>query len=252
VSATPSSVTIVGLDCATQPSSVGLACARFEHQRLELLDVAQKTTWPSIDETVGTWLSETTLLAIDAPLGWPRTFSRALQRHRAGEALAPESANQLFRRATDDVVARTLHKRPLDVGADRIARTAHVALGFVQRLREARGRAIPLAWKPGQPDVTSAIEVYPAGTLASRTLPSSRYKGATQEARTVRAEILGALDKELAVEDDVAEAAIASDHVLDVILCCVAGVDFVQGDVIYPTDLDLAKHEGWIWVRPPR
>ena len=37
--------------------------------------------------------------------------------------------------------------------------------------------------------------------------------------------------------------------VLDAAICVLAGFDFVTGTATPPTRLDLAQHEGWIWVR---
>jgi len=38
--------------------------------------------------------------------------------------------------------------------------------------------------------------------------------------------------------------------VLDAAVCVQAGCDFLRGRAIAPTDLALAKKEGWIWVAP--
>jgi hypothetical protein len=61
--------------------------------------------------------------AIDAPLGWPKPLAETLIDHRAGLPIETP-ANAMFRRTTDLFIQRKLKKTPLDVGADRIARTA--------------------------------------------------------------------------------------------------------------------------------
>jgi hypothetical protein len=93
------------------------------------------------------WLDQrdNVLIALDAPLGWPRALGACLQSHMAGAPLDSE-ANALFRRATDDEIKVRLSKRPLDVGADRIARTAVAALELLGALRRETGRPVPLAW----------------------------------------------------------------------------------------------------------
>ena len=58
-------------------------------------------------------------------------------------------ANAMFRRITDVFIQTRLGKRPLDVGADRIARTAYAALAILAILRVELGIPIPLAWTPG-------------------------------------------------------------------------------------------------------
>lgn len=245
---------IIGVDVATQPKSVGLARCTYRHGRLRLETVLAEPTWDAIDARIGSWLHSPTsdiptLLALDAPLGWPSRLSAALQSHRAGDSLPPV-ANELFRRRADDVIASALGKRPLDVGADRIARTAHAALRLLARLRRTHQLEIPLAWRSGPPSITSAIEVYPAGTLVSRSLPSSGYKGRTSDAVAVRDRIIDGLRVELALGSESGLLMQSSDHLLDAVLCCVAGHDFANGRVIDPDELDLARQEGWIWVAP--
>jgi hypothetical protein len=50
--------------------------------------------------------------------------------HRAGMSLETP-ADPMFRRTTDVFIQRTLKKTPLDVGADRIARTAYATLAIL-------------------------------------------------------------------------------------------------------------------------
>ena len=158
----------------------------------------------------------------------------------------------MFRRLTDDVVAREVGKRSLDVGADRIARTAHAALSLLQRLRERTKQSIPLSWEPGCVEGATAIEVYPAATLAGRGLRHTGYKGAKEEAASVRRELVGQLATEVAFDGDATEAMVASDHVLDAVICGLAASDFAAGQVIRPAEHDIVRREGWIWVRVSR
>jgi hypothetical protein len=243
----PPDLRIIGVDCATQPRNVGLSLCSVQEGRPRLDEVSIGETWPAIDRQIAQWLKESTLVAVDAPLGWPLPLSQALGVHRAGDAL-PHSANRLFRRRTDDVIAEALGKRPLDVGADRIARTAHTALGLLARLGEACGWPISLAWEPGALRGVAAIEVYPAGTLASRGLPRSGYKGQSPAATVIRRQIVDALVEEMTLDSNAIAAMVRSDHALDAGLCALAGWDFVTARVMKPDDLELAKHEGWIWV----
>jgi hypothetical protein len=57
------------------------------------------------------------LIAIDAPLGWPKPLAETLIKHRAGMPIETP-ANAMFRRNTDLFIQTRLGKRPLDVGAD--------------------------------------------------------------------------------------------------------------------------------------
>jgi hypothetical protein len=238
---------IIGIDCATVAQKVGLALCVVGAGRPRLDRVLVGESWPAIDEQLAQWATDPSLLAVDAPLGWPAPMADALHSHRAGAEL-PHATNTLFRRRTDDVVSEHLGKRPLDVGADRIARTAHTALSFLARLRETVGKPIPLAWQPGSLKSLAAIEVYPAGTLAARSLPHSGYKARTSPSSELRQQLVDAVRQQLSVDEDAAKLMAHSDHALDAVLCTLAGLDFLAGDVLQPDDLDLAKREGWIWV----
>ena len=100
------SVTLIGVDCATDPRNVGIARALWDGGgcRLEVVGVA--ATWQAITERVASWCTSQTLIAIDAPLGWPAPLGQALVGHEAGAGI-DAAPNALFRRATDDLVAAT-------------------------------------------------------------------------------------------------------------------------------------------------
>lgn len=243
---------IVGVDCATDPRKVGLAIGHWRDGRLHLLgaragstteeNLALLTAWLDLDPDLPS------LLALDAPLGWPAPMADHLPGHRAGQSI-PVPPNQLFRRATDRFVHHHLGKLPLDVGADRIARTALAALQLLDDLRNRTGRPIPLAENAIPPTSTAAIEVYPAATLHARGLRSTAYKRPDQE--PARREILSGLSSEWHLEvSGVDQAMLAQADVLDAAICVLAGADFAAGLALPPEDPDLARREGWIWVRP--
>ena len=242
---------IIGIDCATNAKNVGLALCAFTDGRPRLEEVIIGRTWPAIDEQVASWATGRTLLALDAPLGWPAPLGESLHAHRAGAGFV-QTPNAMFRRSTDDAIAERLGKRPLDVGSDRIARTAHVALSFLERLRKRLDAPIPLAWDPSPIDAVTAIEVYPAGTLAARNLPHSGYKGSADSASSLRRELTTAIGEQLSFDAHSEAEMTRTDHALDAALCVCAGLDFLAGDAVPPEDLSLAKREGWIWVRPRR
>ena len=155
----------------------------------------------------------------------------------------------MFRRRTDDVVKEKLDKRPLDVGADKIARAAHAALRFLESLREATGLAVPLAWSPGHATGVSAIEVYPAATLiAYGLLPSQSYKKSTNERRKLVDGLVDIVELGEAAHKEM----VARDDLLDAAVCVIAGVDFAEGNVVEPIseEIDRARREGWIWFKP--
>jgi hypothetical protein len=242
--------TVVGVDCAaTDPSRVGLALAVGSAEALAVVETTVGSRTKTPEAVVAGWIADAprVLLALDAPLGWPVPLGDRLASHAAGEPL-PGEANALFRRATDVDVAKRLGKRPLDVGADRIARTAHGALTLLERLRERTGRSIGLAWTPESGADVRAIEVYPAGTLKARGFRHTGYKLATHRAE--RSELIASLAHELGLPADVSLLEDNAD-VLDAALCVLAARDFLLGRAVPPADPGLAVREGWIWVADP-
>lgn len=240
--------TIIGVDCATDPKNIGLARGLWQSGKLRITDVTNGHL-DKPEEIVSEWIStkaKKTLLALDAPLGWPKDFGYALSEHVAGIPLQNE-ANQFFRRETDRFVHRTYGKLPLDIGADRIARTALSALKFLGILSERTGVSIPLAWDADFTGI-AAIEVYPAGTLKASHIQSSAYKRIDQiEARE---QILVWLAREAELPGDLSLPLEDADA-LDAMICVLAGADFLTGKTYPPTNLALAQKEGWIWIRKP-
>lgn len=238
---------IVGVDCASDARKVGLALAQLvTDSSVVVQDCAFGLAYPALRAQLGTWLrgESPALLAIDAPLGWPDDLRSGLASHIAGERL-PGHPDSLFLRRTDHAIWRRLGKRPLEVGADRIARTARTALALVADLREDLNAAMPLAWNPGKLSQTSAIEVYPAATLVVHGLGKPSYK--LPEQAPARAAILKALESELRLERHEALAVKHAD-VLDAALCALAGADFLRGRAVGPSDVREVHGEGWIWA----
>lgn len=242
-------ITIIGIDCATQPQKTGLALGMWDGTAVSLhtLTLGQRTH--TLAQIIASWLpaNQPTLLAIDAPLGWPADLGEQLISHQAGDPL-PVPPNTLFRRATDRHIWQRTGKLPLDVGADRIARTAHAALALLTDLRQLTGQPIPLAWQPENLPTLSAIEVYPAGTLkmafAPERVPS--YKGS--EGGNGRSAILNKIKPEMILPPETGLLQ-QNDDALDAALCVLAGADFLQGRAEPPTNWPQAKKEGWIWTR---
>ena len=240
---------LIGIDCAAQDAKCGLALGTLTEDRVTLLEVVTKEK--SVLPTLLRWSREhdPTVVAMDAPLGWPDPLGGSLSEHQAGEPI-DRSANELFRRTTDLVVREITKKQPLDVGADKIARVALRAVRLIGELREATGEALPLALTAGVPDSTAVIEVYPALTLRSRGLSDVRYKGSKPEHRDQRVRLLGAIKAHVDLPEDTRLLA-DSDDAFDAMVCLLAAADFCAGRVLAPTDIQQAKKEGWIWFRPP-
>lgn len=234
---------IIGIDCATQKDKRGVAVARCEENRWIIKRAEVGLEDHEIKDVLTDCMRNDgrVLLALDAPLGWPKPLGCQLVGHMAGEKI-PEKSDALFRRATDRFVKDTYDMQSLDVGADRIARTAHSALELLDYLGDG---AIQLANNENFQGV-SAIEVYPAATLKAHKLKWRGYK--KSEDTDSREEILQGL-KIRGLPDDIHSKAKASADVLDALVCILAGIDFLEGNVEPPRNIELARKEGWIWVR---
>ena len=173
-------VTIIGIDCATRPEKVGLARARWNPggASLEGLEFHRTPSNGNIAAAVKRWIAPSglTLLALDAPLGWPAAFGQSLAGHQAGQPLEVEDET-FFRRLTD-ISLDDVH-RPMDVTANLIARTAFWAVNLLGKITAF---PIPLAWDPYHLPPLSAIEVYPAATLQRMQLLVPSYKNPGNQA----------------------------------------------------------------------
>lgn len=234
---------IVGIDAAVDPRNTGVAIARFSSDRWQVLHLENGRLDEPLSDSICTLLdpAEPVLLAIDAPLGWPIDLINALRGHKAGEGLEGDS---LFNRATDRFVREKTGLKPLDIGADRIARTAVAALTLVATLRQQLGQALPLLASPEIESHGGLIEVYPAATLKQRSLPFRQYK--KPEASKIRTQIAAAVAEELDIER-VTSQCVDSDHCLDAVLCVYAAIDFLAGRCVGPTEIVDFRKEGWIW-----
>lgn len=228
---------LLGVDCSTDPAKTGIALGHLQGEGVRIDRTARGASWCSPASIILEWLQarDDVLLALDSPLGWPAKLGPSLAAHQAGAPLDLD-ANTLFRRTADAEIKRRLGKQSLDVGADRIARTAVAALGLLEALRRETGRAIPMAWGAGEKRDWRVIEVYPAATR--------RAYGVVDKG--------GVLDGFGAALDCAAvdENACSVDEA-DACVCVLAAADFLLGRAMPPSDLELARVEGWIWAPDP-
>ena len=246
---------IIGIDCATNEAARGLALGVLDDQGLRLADATVAGRERPSHSIVEEWLTASeapAVIAVDAPLGWPRHMAESLDRHSAGTTIeTPPDA--MFRRSTDLYIQREIGKTPLDVGADRIARTAHAALRLLGHLRDSIGSAIPLAWDPATLDGHAAIEVYPAATLIAHGIRSTCYKKQKEPVHVEgRREIVAALRQKMTIPVRLVAALSGNADVLDAAVCVLAAEDFLAGRATPPPDRGTAEREGWIWTAPRR
>jgi len=252
--ASKNATAIIGIDCATQETKRGLAYGLLQDNKIIITDIASCSPVNPSQEIISNWLSRNrlTLLALDAPLGWPATMSEKLPSHKAGNPLVLADRDRMFLRETDFVIWKEFNKKPLEIGASLIARTATSALELLENLRIIQNLDIPLAWEMGDIAETCAIEVYPAATLVARGIALAGYrKGKPGEA--IRFQIIEDLIRSCEIEipkSQIARAAKSPDS-LDAVVCVLAGADFLRAKCIpIPDKLrDIARKEGWIWVK---
>lgn len=241
--------TIIGIDWATDPAKVGLALGTFSAEQTVLKNVQTGNTAHQPFEVIAHWLQgkeQSALLAIDAPLGWPAALGDILAQHTAG-AVLEATAHHLFRRTTDRFIRDKIGKQSLDVGADRIARTAHSALDLLGRLRERLGHEISLGWDPSITGI-KAIEVYPAATLAVHGINARGYKAST--GAKARRQVWEQVARHFEGKPEIPGIEKSSDS-LDAVVCLLAAKDFLAGRAMPPPADAPVKREGWMWVRDP-
>lgn len=238
-------VRLIGIDCAVDPANTGLCMGDYKDGVLTVREALNGSGRVPEEIAAGWTGSGPLLVGLDAPLGWPSPLGDSLVSHRAGDFL-DTPANRLFRRFCDDYTAETIGKRPMDVGADRIARTAHGALSLLAGLRRLSGRPLPLGWQPGEPPSGEVIETYPAAWLTVAGLPAKAYKRTEQ--RNVREEILSGLPGWVRLVCGT-QAFLDDADILDALLCLLVCVAYLQGLVRHPPaeKAELIRREGWIW-----
>jgi predicted RNase H-like nuclease len=245
---------ILGLDAASQFENFGYALGSLDGDRVQVRQfglLRTKDAPDALQDVLAPELgrAERALVAVDAPLGWPVPLGSELGRHLAGQPVHADKAI-VFCRETDRFVHQLVGKKPLEVGADKIARAAYSALAVLNELRQLSAALLPLAWDPSF-EGKAAIEVYPGATLKARGLPHSGYSKDDARCRAARETIAHSLAEEI---PDLATLLDEPAHVFDACLCLVAAKDFLDGAAVRPPDdmRALSQQEGWIWVRNPQ
>lgn len=281
-------VQIIGIDAATQETDIGLARATAIESTgawsAEVCEVVRGSKTESVVSRLREWLSnsERTLIAIDAPLGWPHEFREQLNSHEAGDSLSAipntedmtEICDAFFFRHTDRWVKEEVLEdgnRPMSVCADRIARASY---SILLRLRQLNDYDFPLI--EGREELEEGpgvIEIYPKATLTvmnestNQDLLEPSYKSNEEQRRKIIAAIA---EQELQFDiAGVADRIKKNDDELDAVISALGGLDFLRGDVWMPgeiyerkaDELNLpddetrwrksVRREGWIWCRKP-
>jgi len=248
-------ILLVGIDCATLAENTGFAVGSLDPadpSRVRIHDARCCARGEELAPLALAAIGERpALIGLDAPLGWPAPLGETLSWHQAGAPFGSPllSDDRMFSRATDLDIRTRFGKRPLEVGADRIARTARAALRVLGELEQRRNKAVALGWKPGPPEGVQALEVYPAATLAAYRVASKGYR----QLPAARKKVLRALASQLILPKDLDRTLAANPHALDAVLCVLAAADYLRGLAAPPTieQTMLSRREGWIWVKAP-
>lgn len=242
----------LGVDLAVQAKNTGVVLVELRASRAY-------ATWPdgeASDDALVSLVDASTVVGVDAPLGWPVDFVDSLGRHDRFEGARTWDVASLRYRETDRFVHALTNRQPLSVSADLIGGVAMRAAGLQARWA--------LAWGAVQPRDGSGqlIEVYPRAALEAWGLrePGERYKGTGPRAQQVhfreaREGILHLLQRQapwLTLEGDLVERCVASDHVLDALVSALVAVAATRVRTHgVPHDAALverARREGWIHV----
>lgn len=281
---------IIGIDCAADPKNIAVAFADLKGETLTIRDVDlgksstkddRSLRIQTLAERIRDRIAGPTLLALDAPLGWPASMGDSLKDHHAGTlGDLPEIAETLFRRQTDQFVVCRTGKTPLEVGANLIARVTHTALRLLNGLVRDESERKPLSRRRRLTNGVNTIEVYPALAgpkfLRGESYPSpidwddvaSDLKAMKEiESKATKTkpfvpwpQVCRTLEDRLPCDGltfridklvkDKKESTRLRDHGLDAILCAWIGARFLRGHCEEPPEKicdDILVREGWIW-----
>jgi predicted RNase H-like nuclease len=240
-------VLTLGVDLATEPRKTAACLISWPDdpgQRPQVDLLRTNVT----DDDILALADGATVVAIDAPFGWPRAWAAAVGAHRPGAAFAAEgSPASLTRRATDAWVAQTLGIYPLSVAANLIGATAIRCARLVRRL----GRHVDTGVRPQPPFIS---EVYPAAALIRWGLSHRLYKG--RQLRASRELLVAELVRAglpVALSEGDRHSVESSDDALDALICALVARAIALGltDDIPESLRTSGANEGWIRVPSP-
>lgn len=227
------------------PKRTALARIEWTTDRAVIRDVI----CPAGDDVILQNAGQADKTGIDCPLGWPGPFVNFLAAHRAGNVSIPDDTagvawrSALAMRRTDAFVYTTVHKVPLSVSADKIARVAFRCAVLLAKL-DAAGHPVD---RSGSGPV---VEVYPAASLRYWGLDHQGYK------QSASPEKLGCVVDNLLAAVPWLDCASHEDAIrhshdrFDAVIAAMTARAALQGYTWQPgeTDLDAARTEGWIAI----
>ncbi len=257
----PTSATTVtlGIDLASHAKNTGLCAIRWarEHAHVVALCRGADQDGNTLDDALiisamhGRWgeLPAPTKVAIDAPLGWPADFVRAVGGAAPWPVGLDGDGTRLQRRATDRWVHEHAKKLPLSVTTERIAYAAMRAAGLLGHYAATFDEAIDRSGVAGL-----VCETYPDPAIRRLGLwppdvgARDSYKGDAHALREDIVRLLADRAPWLQLSPEHHQACIESDDCLDALICALVARAVERGLTVEPPveAADEARSEGWI------
>lgn len=221
----------LGIDLSSMPEGTAACSITWTNSQA----IASPPAVGCTDEKLDALISESDVIGIDAPFGWPEEFVAAVADWTA-DTWSPEVRDRLRFRVTDLVVAKRVGRPVLSVSTNQIALPAMRAMALLRRHkvtdRGGDGRF---------------FEVYPAGSLFCWKLRCRAYKRVDAKCAGFRNEILSELRMKLPWLD-VTETYAGSSDTLDALVAALTARAAAQGLTVKPNPDQMAKarREGWI------
>lgn len=239
---------VIGIDLAASPASTGVVVMEDTAGGWAVRPIEGEAD----DDLLVSLAAGADAIGVDAPLGWPDAFVEAVTAHHRGDPWPGTTDRRpLTHRLTDRLTREAVGRYPLSVSADLLGVVAMRAALLQQRWADEVWSGVP-APRDGSGVVS---ETYPAAAFAAWSIVCRGYKARNrpEEARAVRGSVVGELSRSTREWLDsaaIADAAVASDHLLDTWVCALIALAVRAGATARPdvAQAEVARREGWIHV----
>jgi hypothetical protein len=222
----------LGIDLASQAKSTAACLLEWTSTGAEVVEAAMGCG----DDELDALIRRADAVGIDAPLGWPIAFRRAVA-DWTDDRWETDLRDRLRFRLTDHRVRTVFGRWPLSVSTDLIALPAMRAMALLRR--------------HGAQDRSGGdgrfFEVYPAATLHIWGLPSRGYKGSSPSALQTREGLLQGLLRQLPGLTNALPCA-DDDNLFDALVASMTARAAAMGLTQAPQvdERPTAVEEGWI------
>jgi len=218
----------LGIDLSSTKKSTSVCVIEYAGKFGRCSQPIEQCSDPVIDNLI----EYSDAVGIDAPLGWPDKFTKAVSEW-SFDNWNTEIRDGLRFRLTDRIVRERIGKWPLSVSSDLIALPAMRAMAMLRRnnVQDKSGGD------------KGFYEVYPAGSLRIWDIYESGYKKSVE----VRRRMLSVLRTNFPLLEIPDEYSNTDDN-LDSLVAAITVEQAARGNTLPPTasQLRLAMTEGWI------